>query len=196
MSLTAEYKEGGNFKPTPAGQYQAVCCEVVDLGFSKKTYKNQQTGADEIRPVHEIQFWFQVNKIDDETGKRFEIRSKPFNCVLSEKSSLKAFLLAWRGHDVTDAEKKPPGLDLESLAKRNALIQVIHTTVGDKTYANIGSIMPVIEGMTPIEPLNYESKQAAETQRRAAAASGNAAGAVPVQQTAPALDGPPSDIPF
>ena len=160
MSLQVEYKESGTFVLAPAGLFQGVCCEVVDLGFSNKTYRNQQTGADEARNVHEIQYMFQLNKVDAETGKRYEVRSRPMNLNLSDKATLRDFLRQWRGHDLTDAEKLPPGVDVELVGK-NAMINVIHNKVGDKTYANIGSITPLMEGLAPIDPLNYESKQAA-----------------------------------
>jgi hypothetical protein len=60
--------------------------------------------------------------------------------------TLRAFLLAWRGHDITEAELKPPGVDVD-LTKRNAVLSVVHNKVGEKTYANIGAIMPLMEGM-------------------------------------------------
>lgn len=188
------------YKKAPAGQYQAVCVEVVDLGYSQKSYKNQQTGADEPKNVHEIQYIFQLNKVDDETGKRYEVRSKPLNLILSEKSNLRAFLLQWRGHDLTEAELKPPGVDVD-LTGRNALVQVVHTPVGDKVYANIGSIMPLMEGMPEIQALNYEPQAEAILAAKAKAAGG----AQTAGQTAPAAAQPPtvdavqaanSDIPF
>jgi hypothetical protein len=86
MGIQVEVKEGGNFKPAPAGQFQAVCCEVVDLGHRQVTYKNDD-GSDQPKNIHEIQYVFQLNKVDDETGKRFTIRSRPFNLILSEKSN-------------------------------------------------------------------------------------------------------------
>lgn len=200
-----------NYKKAPAGQYHAVCVEVIDLGHSQKVYKNQQTGADEPKTVHEIQYVFQLNKLDDETGKRFDVRSKPLNLILSEKSNLRAFLLQWRGHDLTDAELKPPGVDVD-LTGRNCLLQVVHNTMGDKTYANIGSIMPLMEGMPEIQALDYEPQAEAVLAGRAKAAAAANGGqpthtgqpvvdAVPnvalgnAPATAPAADGN-SDIPF
>jgi len=183
------------FKKAPAGQYQGVCAEVIDLGFSQKNYKNQQTGADEPKTVHEIQYVFQLNKVDDESGKRFTVRSKPLNLILSEKSNLRAFLLQWRGHDLTPDELKPPGVDVD-LKGKNALLQVVHNTVGDKTYANIGSIMPLMEGMAEIQPLDYEPQQEAALAAKAkneAAVSGQAAPTFTGQpQTAPVVDAIPS----
>ena len=197
MAFNVEYKEGGSYSTAPAGQFQAVCCELLDHGYTTKSYPNQQTGQMENRPVREVQFVFQLNKVDDATGKRFEVRSKKLNALtLGEKSGLRQFLQQWRGHDLTDAEKLPPGIDLEQLIGRNALIGVVHVA-GQRggTFANIGSIMPLMEGMAAITPLNYESKQAlVDKANAAAAANPQAAGAVPQMtgQAAVAAD----DIPF
>lgn len=156
MAIYAEAKE--QYKLAPAGQYQVVCCEVLDLGFKDRVYKNPDTKADESKQKHEIQYVFQLNKDDEETGKRFEIRSQPFNLILSEKASLRKFLLSWRGHDLTDAEKRPPGVNVD-LAGTNAIISVVHNPSGDKTYANIASIMPLMDGMPLIVPIDYQAKQ-------------------------------------
>lgn len=186
MPIQVEYKESGNFVLAPAGLVQGVCCEVLDLGFNEKTFKDQKTGDENKRNVHEIQYVFQLNKVDPETGKRYEIRSRPLNLNLSDRATLRDFLRQWRGHDLTDAEKLPPGVDVE-LVGHNAMINVIHNKVGDKTYANIGSITPLMEGLPEIQPLNYESHQEQVTKARANAANGNGAshtGAAP----APAVD--------
>lgn len=171
------------FKKAPVGTYQAVCCEVVDLGYSTKVYKNQSTGLDESKNVHEIQYIFQLNKLDDETGKRFDVRSRPLNLILSEQSNLRAFLLAWRGHDLTEAELKPPGVDVD-LSGKNALISVVHNQSAGKTYANIGSITPLMDGMAEIQPLNYEPQAEAILAAKAKAAAGGTGQAAPAAQPA------------
>lgn len=156
MAFYVEAKQ--TFSKAPAGQYQAVCAETVDLGITTKEYKND-AGEIEPRQVHQIQYVFQLNKVDPETGRRYEVRSKPLNLNLSEKSALRAFLLQWRGHDLTAAELNPPGLDVD-LKGRNAQILVIHNQVGEKSYANIGSIMPLMEGVPEIAvDENYQPKQ-------------------------------------
>lgn len=156
MALYAEAKE--QYTLAPSGQFQAVCCEVLDFGFVPHEYKNKDGGVDKV-VNREIRFVFQLNKIDGETNKRFEIRSRPLNLILSEKANLRAFLISWRGHDLQSHELKSPGVDLEGLIGRNAVISIIHAPVGDKTYANIGAIMPLMEGMPQMSPDGYEPKQ-------------------------------------
>lgn len=180
MGLQVEVKS--SFAMAPPGQFQAVCVETVDLGYSTKNYPNQSGGTD-VKNIHEIQYIFQLNKVDAETGKRYLIRSRPFNLMLSEKASLRAFLLQWRGHDITDAELKPPGVDVD-LTGRNALLQVVHNKVGDKTYANIGAIMPLMDGMAEIQALDYEPQAEAILAAKAkAAAAGD-----------PAMTGQPAPV--
>jgi hypothetical protein len=181
MPINVEYKESGNFVLAPAGLVQGVCCEVLDLGFSEKTFKEPGTGNENKRNVHEIQYVFQLNKVDPDTGKRYEVRSRPMNLNLSDKATLRDFLRQWRGHDLTDAEKLPPGVDVE-LTERNAMINVIHNKVGDKTYANIGSITPLMEGLAEIQPLNYESHQEAVTKAKATQQSAATNGAAAPSQ--------------
>jgi len=167
MSFHVEHKETGNFVLAPVGQYQGICCELLDWGHQEQIYKNDKTGKDEPRMIWPIQYVFQLNKVDPETGKRYEVRSKKLNAMtLGEKSGLRAFLLAWRGHDLTEAELKPPGVDID-LTGRNAIISVVHAQSGDKTYANIGAIMPLMENMPAIEALDYESKKAWVEQQKA-----------------------------
>lgn len=189
MSLQVEYSESGNFVLAPAGMFQAVCCEVVDLGHSSKTYNNQQTGQPETRNVHEIQYYFQLNKVAPDTGKRYEVRSKPMNLNLSDKATLRDFLRQWRGHDLTDQEKLPPGVDVE-LVGRNAMVNVIHVQFNGKTYANIASITPLMDGMPEIQPLNYESKQA----KVDAKAGNNASTAFPYGANAPQQPQQPQNV--
>lgn len=203
-NFAVEFKETGDFKKAPPGQYQAVCCELIDLGHSTKNYKNKDTGADEPKTVHEIKFNFQLNKVDDETGKRFEVTTAPINLVLSEKSNLKKFLLAWRGHDLTPEELKPPGVLLDALVGRNAIVSVVHADYNGKIYANIGSIMPLMEGMPEIGPLNYESKQELYDKWKASQAAGNGQNgqqsgngyAPQLQQQVPQVDAAGVKIPF
>lgn len=166
-----QYEEKGNFPKAPAGQYQAVCVELLNHGF--KTFPDPKTGAPG-RPFLQGQFVFQLNKLDETTGKRFEVTSSRMNfSSLHEKAKLRQFLTQWRGHDLTEAEKEPPGLNIGGLLGVNALVQVIHVpgTKEGQTFVNIGSIMPLMEGMPKIDPLNYEPRQAKIDAIKAAAAA-------------------------
>lgn len=135
-------KDSNDFQLAPEGQHQAVCVDVVDLGMVAVEWNGQKKTQHKCRIVWEI----------DElmpNGKRFTVR-RQFTASLGSKASLRTFLEAWRGRPFTDAELA--GFDTEQLIGVNALLQVVHTKKGDRTYDNINAIMRLAKGMVPIEP--------------------------------------------
>jgi hypothetical protein len=141
MGLTL--KEGTAFKLVPAGQYNAVCVDVVDLGIVKTTWQGNE------REVHKCRIVFELDAVDRESGKRLTIGAY-HTASLGEKANLRKFLEAWRGRPFTAEELK--GFDTEVLIGVGALIQVVHATKGDKTYDNINSIMVPPRSMKWLEP--------------------------------------------
>lgn len=191
-----------SFVLAPEGQFQAVCCELLDHGINVRDFKNKDTGDVDHVTQHEVQYVFQINKLDEE-GNRYEVRSQIFSLKLSDKASLRKFLTSARGHDLLPEEKVAPGVDISALIGRNFQIQIVHNKVGDKTYANIPTIMPIMEGMPLIEPLNYTSKQPFIDAKRANNPANNVPGGQGAAATAPAYSGPqnvqptnPQEVPF
>ncbi len=174
MGLTL--KEGTTFKLVPAGQYNAVCVDVVDLGIVKTTWQGQE------RSVHKCRLVFELDAKDADTGKRLTIGAY-HTASLSEKANLRKFLEAWRGKPFTAEELK--GFDTEVLVGVGALIQVVHAPKGDKTYDNINSIMVPPRSMSWLEP----SGTYVRVKDRPTDANGNA----PVDDAPPHGD---DDLPF
>jgi hypothetical protein len=174
MGLTL--KEGTTFKLVPAGQYNAVCVDVVDLGIVKTTWQGKE------KSVHKCRIVFELGVTDADTGKRLTI-SAYYTASLGEKANLRKFLEAWRGKAFTAEELK--GFDTEQLIGVGALIQVVHATKGDKTYDNINSIMVPPKPMAWLEP----SGQYVRVQDRPKDANGDA----PSDDTPPHTD---DDLPF
>jgi hypothetical protein len=50
------------------------------------------------------------------------------------------------------------GFDVESMIGRNCLLNVTHNQVGDKTYANVASVNPLMKGMPTLSPRDYVRK--------------------------------------
>lgn len=141
MGLTL--KESGDFKLVPAGQYGAVCVDVVDLGIVKTTWEGRE------KQVHKCRIVFELDTVDTETGKRLRA-SRQFTVSLSEKASIRAFLESWRGRPFTADELK--GFDTENLIGVGSLLQVVHAERNGKMYDNINSIMLPPRGMKWPEP--------------------------------------------
>ena len=138
----ASNKGGGDFKPIPEGQYAAVCDMMVDLGL--------QSGGN-FGPKHKVYIRFQVpdERIQyEKDGQQFDlpaVTGVQQTLSLSDKSNMKPFLEAWRGKKFTAEEVRE--FDITAVAGKPAYINIVHETKGDKTYANIASIMPVPRGM-------------------------------------------------
>jgi len=88
--------------------------------------------------------------METEDGEKPRVISNRYTASLHEKSVLCQHLESWRGKRFTDKEKA--GFYLGDLTGKNCLINVIHNSKGDKVYANIASIMPLMAGMEKAEP--------------------------------------------
>jgi len=140
--------DGKVFEAAPAGVHQAVCVDVVDLGLVETTWQGVT------KQQHKINVAWQVSENRDD-GKPFLV-FKRFTLSLHEKSALRKDLESWRGKKFTRDEEM--GFDIERLIGVNCLLNITHNEVGDRTYANIVSIMPLAKGMRPITVREYVRK--------------------------------------
>jgi len=147
MSLFISASGGGNFperKPLEAGAYAAVCDMVVDLGV-------QPSPGGQFAPKRTVVLRFQIPEIRVEITKDGETKSLPavisrtVGLSLNEKSTLYGLLTSWRGKAFTPDELKK--FDLGKVAGKPAFINVTHSVKGDRTYANLTSIMPLPKSM-------------------------------------------------
>jgi hypothetical protein len=138
MSLIAkETKSSGSFALVPAGMHLARCYRIIDLGTQPTKFGDK----------HQVMIQFEVHGEDDEgnplltpNGDPLSI-SKTYTNSLNEASTLSAHLESWRGVAFTPAERK--GFDLQKILGIWGMVTVVHSTSGDKQYANIDGINPV-----------------------------------------------------
>lgn len=140
--------EGGgvDFKAHPVGPHAAVCCDVVDLGIWQDTFPGKPT-----RDVRKIRLVFQTGETRDD-GLSFTV-GRMFTASLGEKANLRKFLESWRGVPFTEEQIK--GFDMVKLIGAPCLIQIKHRKKGEKTYADIDSIMQLPKGMPRLKVENY-----------------------------------------
>lgn len=144
MSLMVAEKGGGrDFKPVPAGTHVAVCNMIVDLGM--------QPGFEGGAPQRKVYIGWEVpGETVEWTDKEGNPQTGPmkigrqYTLSLNEKATLRAHLENWRGKAFTAEELK--GFDLFNIANKACLIGVTHKTTGDKTYANVSSVMSLPKG--------------------------------------------------
>lgn len=139
------------FTPAPAGVHQAVCVDVIDKGLIESNFVDERTGAKKVQ--HKIDIaWQLVNERRDD-GKRFVVY-KRYTLSLNEKATLRKDLESWRGRAFTRDEEM--GFDVETVIGANALVNVQHNVKGEKTYANVASVMPLMRGMPKAAAENYQ----------------------------------------
>lgn len=132
----------------PQGPFAAVCVDIVDLGMRVKDFQGKK------RAAHTCALVFLTGKTSKE-GYPLDL-SQEFTVSLNEKATMRKFLEAWRGVVFSEAEMGAQ-FSLSSFANKPALISVVHrkSKDGTKTYANIGAIMPLPEGMSPPAVAGY-----------------------------------------
>lgn len=144
MALMVSEKAGGrDFKPVPAGTHVAVCNMVIDLGM--------QPGFENGPPQRKVYIGWEVpGETVEWTDKDGNKQTGPmkigrqYTLSLNEKATLRAHLENWRGRAFTAQELA--GFDLFNIANKACLIGVTHKTSGDRTYANVTSVMALPKG--------------------------------------------------
>ena len=140
MSLTIAETGTTDYTPAPAGTFTARCASVIDLGTQTSVWEGEEKRA------HKVMLSFEITDSDTRRndGTPFLV-SKRFTASLHIKAGLRKFLESWRGRPFTPEELR--GFDLKNVRGLDCLVGVIHETKGDKTYANLGSVMKLPKGM-------------------------------------------------
>lgn len=139
MSLTVNAEASSSIAPIEEGTHLGVCSMLIDLGMQySEVYKKSSR-----KVLIGWEIPDETIEIDGETKPR--TMSKRYTANLSEKSNLRKDLAAWRGRDFTAEELS--AFDLRNIVGASCLITVIHSKNGEKTYANIQSIVKLPKGM-------------------------------------------------
>lgn len=159
--------EKTEYELPPAGLHPAVCVDYVDEGYKPTQYGDK----------HKVRYVFQL-EAKNSKGFRHTV-SAWFNYSMHENSTLRQFLEQWRGRPFSEAEiNQPPGFDLESVIGIPCNLNIIHNKKGEKTYANIASIMQHSPRMgEPLKSEGYtrvQDRQEQQAQVATAAAGGGA----------------------
>lgn len=149
MAITVSAQSKSSYTPIPAGVYSSICIAIIDLGTQEVTWNGTAKLQKKIMITWEIP---EVTiTVDGEEKPR--VISKEYTRSLDERSRLRPMLESWRGKSFTDSELEL--FDLANVLGAACTLQILHTTKGDRTYANIASIMPHQKGM-PLPPSETE----------------------------------------
>lgn len=146
MSLIAK-SSGKDFAPAPEGVHTVRCYRIIDLGTQEVNWQGK------LKQQHKILVNWEITNELQEDGRPFMI-SKKYTLSLGENAGLRKDLQAWRGRAFTPAELE--GFDIKNLLGKPCMLNVVHESKDGKTYANIGSMMPLPGGMIAPKLVNPE----------------------------------------
>lgn len=145
MAIVATAGDSKTYDPPSEGTHQAVCVDVIDLGYLPNTFKPGTT-------QHKILVVWQIDETRDD-GTRY-LLFKRYTLSLNEKANLRHDLESWRGKAFTRDEEM--GFDVESVKGANCLLSVQHKAGAQgKVYANVVSVMPLLKSMAKIAAVGY-----------------------------------------
>lgn len=128
----------------PEGPQQVVCVDIVDLGILPTDYGDKP----------KVRLVFQSAALDDSSGAPFQV-SQQLTASLHEKATLSKVIEGWLGRKLT-AEDREVGIAEEALIGANGFGNIVHNEGNNgRTYANLGSLMPLPRGIPKIDPINY-----------------------------------------
>jgi hypothetical protein len=141
-----------DFKPVTAGTHAARCVLMVDIG-------TQKSANPKYRPARKVYIgWELPNETYESDGKEYPCRIyRQFTLSLGKPkkpSSLRSFLIGWRGRDFTEAEMGR--FDLPQILGAGCILNVVHNVHEGTTYANVASASPLMKGITLL-PQHYPS---------------------------------------
>src|SRR4051812_36399030 len=140
----------GSFRPCPEGVVQGILVDIIDLGMVTSSYQG------ETKTSHKVNFVWQVDERKDD-GARFLVFQR-LTLSLHPKSTLRKIVETLRGKKFTDEEVEA-GYELDELkGNSQALLTIIQNQVGDRVYANISGVAPLMKGMPKLEAEPYERK--------------------------------------
>lgn len=157
MGFTApKPSEGGNFAPTPAGNFIGRCFGLIDLGT-----QTNETGDFVGKSNHKIKVEFELFGEDGEgnpmtidvDGKAMPmVISKDYTLSMHEKSTLRKELGSWRGKAFLD-DDEAVAFDITKLVGAYAMVNIAHkTNAKGKTYANIANLSPLPSALKNAKP--------------------------------------------
>jgi hypothetical protein len=150
----------GNYDPCPAGNHAARLVAIYDLGTHDEEYKGGP--KPDTRKLYLA--WECSDELKDDgephvIGQEYSVIVRDGGFLFAEKSNLRKMLESWRG------AKYQPGEAIDPMAVlgRPCLLNVTHSSNGEKTYANVGGVTGLPKGMSAPakrhEPVAYHISQ-------------------------------------
>jgi hypothetical protein len=140
---------GKDFDPIPAGLQQAILYSLVDIGSHEGEYQ----GVKNVRRLVILTFELPNQTIEVDGVTKPMAISSTYTLSLHKKAKLRIQLESWRSKPFTERELID-GFELKDILGVNCQLNIVHNDKDGKTYANIGTIVPLGTGMVKLAPFN------------------------------------------
>ena len=130
----------------PAGNYPAICYQMIEIGTVKEMVMGQEKTLTKVRIGWERPTEQKV--FSEEKGLQPCVISKEFTLSMNEKSSLRKTLASWRGKDFTEEEAKC--FDITKLLGKPCIVNIIHKPSAKDpsvSFNETASVTPPMKGM-------------------------------------------------
>lgn len=142
----------GEYEPIPVGVYPVVCTSLVDLGLQAPFNPAYKT-------VYKLAIGFDFPTETREDGSPEKL-TMILTASMHKKGNLRKMIEGWFGKSFPNDEAAN-NFELKELLGKVGYANVTHNTRGEKTYANISSLIPLPKGMaapTTDTPFLYYSE--------------------------------------
>jgi hypothetical protein len=145
MAIIAKNTGGGDYAPMEAGMYVGRCVQMIQVGTISEVIEGKEKKMHKVRLGFEFPTELKVFK--EENGEQPFMLSKDYTLSFHEKATLRNHLETWRGKKFTEEEAS--SFDITKLISVPCMVNVVHkiSKGNGKTYAEIGSISPLMKGM-------------------------------------------------
>ena len=127
MPIVLRHSKTSSNPTCPEGLYDAVCCDVIDLGTNPTAYGDK----------HQVQLLWELTT---DEGVTYHL-SKRYTASLHEKAKLAQDIKAWRGGVELTADDLRTGFDLEQLIGKGCQLLVTHFEREGTAYASVDKIL-------------------------------------------------------
>lgn len=142
------------FAPTPKGNHIARLYQIFHFGHVPTEYQGEKNQTDQVKLTFELCNEKKVFK-EGEDPRPYSISTRDLTYSLGKKANLRKLVEGMIGVSLTDDEAY--AFDIEQLIGTACLLNVVHTTKDQNTYANIQGASPLPKGMDA-PPLFNEAK--------------------------------------
>lgn len=135
-----------NFTPRelpPVGNQVGRLYSIIHIGSSQYDFKGETITTNKVRFTFELPD--ELREFKEGEGMKPMVISQELNLSMGEKSKLRPFVEGLIGTALTKEESN--NFDVETLIDTTCLLNIVHVTKNDKTFANIASVSPLPKSM-------------------------------------------------